>query len=423
MPTMLDQPTESAVRRKQLADEAERRRVISEEAIRMEMEGRQQQLDTGKANLSRVNLENAKANRESSAATMASDAAQWAGADPYKSVEFGKAPPEVRQHFMSAYPDVAAEAPAAWNRAQAQTNNFIPGLENMQVKGAVVDKEGNRSTSYEPRQPDSTELDDDQQKIVEAIGSYNQDPRQTLSRFHPEIRQRIMAAVQTQFPHYDAKEFAVKQQSRKDFTSGVSARNIVALNTAVNHLKGLLDAHKALNNRSVTGWNSISNEVSSQLGSPAIKAFDTNAEAVAAEMARVLTGAAPTVSSIAEQRKNFHSNMSPAQMKAAVDKALELMGGRVNSLHEQWQSAFDKPRDMQFLSPQSRKILQDIGYNPDALDPVHGSSETAPEQPTQPVNGTDEYVPIHSQAEYDALPVGAKYQDSHGKKVTKQAGK
>lgn len=321
--------------------------------------------------------------REDQAATMAGDAAQWA--DAYKTPEM---PPEARQHFADAYPLAQDQVTPAWNAAQMAKGATIPGLENMSEKAATVDAKGNISRTYVPSEAVGAidpslmgeaafaALPESEQTIAKAIASYNM-PISALGRFKPDVKQRILAAAQQGNPNFNAAEYPNRQASRKAFTSGPQAANITSLNTVVNHLEGLLQAHKDLGNSRFPIYNRGVNALKSGTGNPNVTKFDVNANAVASELAKLMKGSGvPTASEMEEWRQQFAASMSPEQLKASVEKALELMAGRIDGLRNQWQSAYDEPRALSFLDPNARAILKRLGYDPHAIDPGDDTPST-----------------------------------------------
>lgn len=117
------------------------RRDMQAQAAKLAQEQQQQALEASRqAKLDAANQ------RTASAGTMASDAAQWAVAPEYAGQSFAQAPAEAKQHFMSAYPELSATAPQAWNTAQRNVSgNPHIGLENLQPgEVAAVDVNGDR---------------------------------------------------------------------------------------------------------------------------------------------------------------------------------------------------------------------------------------------------------------------------------------
>lgn len=416
-----------------LDDEDAKRDILSQRQA-----AERQQMEHAKAIEARAQTDQTRqttadeAKRQESVARV--DARQWAGTPGYDQ-PYEKLPDEARTHFDTHYvPEVAANAPAIYNQALRERTGKIPGLDDMDVVGATNDPAtGRTSLSYKPKvNPEATgDLTDNQRTIAEAIANYSMPPAQALGRFSQSDREKIMAHASGL--GYDAKEYPTRLASRKDFTSGKAAASITSLNTLIHHFDQVMESQKALTNTFAPIANAPLNYLKKNVaGNADITKFETNANAVAEEMAKLLKGGVATKGEIEEWKSKLDPSLNQDQLEGNIAEMMRLVAGRVDGLRNQWQSAYDKPRDLPFIDDASQSILKKHGFNPKMIDP--GSTEgdpgpvatadvTAPAGKPAPRGApatTPELPTITTQAQYDALPPGSRYRDSTGKPATKK---
>jgi hypothetical protein len=171
---------------------------------------------------------------------------------------------------------------------------------------------------------------------------------------------------------FDAKEYAVRMSTRRDFSSGNAAKNARSLNTAVHHLDTLKKAGDELQNRSLQWWNAAANYGLEKIGDSRPTKFLTTASALSGELANVFKNTSGTDQEIKEWHKNISAAQSPEQIKGNTDTIINLIAGRLAALTNQYEKAMGKPKDFTLLSERSRKILESLGAKVDDLDPVGG---------------------------------------------------
>lgn len=225
-------------------------------------------------------------------------------------------------------------------------------------------------------------LSEEQKGIVRGLTSYNYPWPGSFAMRDPKW-QALMGRAEMYDPDFDAKEYQVRFNLRRDFTSGKAANNIRAINTLVGHLDSLNNAGDELANSENRVWNWIKNRgVGTVTGVPQVQKFLSAATAVENELASVFRGTgAATIQEIKEWRKTLNELKTPSEIKVAIQMAVELMGSRMKALEAQYESGIGKPKDFSFLSPQSTKILEKMGMNPTDLDPNVGT--TIPQQYSQ----------------------------------------
>jgi len=179
---------------------------------------------------------------------------------------------------------------------------------------------------------------------------------------NPRVQLAIDVASQAD-PTLDEANAKTRVATRKDFTSGVSARNITGLNTAIGHLKSLQSYAKAMNNFSSPDLNRLVNGFEeNRLGDPRYNNFRTTVQAFATELAKVFKGTgAPSLSEIDDWKKSADTAMSPEQLKGFVDTAAELLQSRIDAVGDAYTRGMGKSADpMTFLNPKARQAFEVI---------------------------------------------------------------
>lgn len=173
----------------------------------------------------------------------------------------------------------------------------------------------------------------------------------------PQMQAIISAAVQAD-PALDAANSNTRVATRKDFTSGVAARNLTALNTALGHLAHLREVGNALNNTWSPDWNAAVNSFQDKrLGDPRVNNFNTVRDAFATEVSKLLKGTgAPSMKEIEDWKARGNANMSQAQLDGFIKQGMEIILPRIQSLGDQYNRGMSKSSDpFSLLSPQAQK--------------------------------------------------------------------
>lgn len=357
--------------------------------------------------------------------TMGADLAQWADAPEYRGQDYQHIAPEAKQHMLDAYGEIANEVPSAWNAAQRTTTGNpeigIPVTPQGVIESRTVNPKGDVTRSYqydtsaqvEPAEGDPlSNLPKGEADMAREIAAYRF-PFTSLSRIPGQQRLRILNAAAQVNPDFDANQYQTRQSTMKSFAAGPDAANIAAANTAIGHIDGMLKAGNSLGNTDVQLVNRAKNFWQRETGNPNQVDFATKADAVASELSKLFKGTgAATDQEIKEWRKNLSPAMSPEQIKAAANSAMELMASRLDALKSKYQGGMGKPPERSFLSPKSLAILRQNGLG---VPESQGQTEATQEAPVTPQIPT-----VNSQAEYDSLPKGSRYQDSNGKTAIKR---
>ena len=409
------------------------------ERLRQEQEAQLRQ----EAMLNLSQQQNQAKQDEQTGRTLAVDAYQWAQHPDYQGKSFAQATkdhPEVADHFsVDRYGKGALDAAEAWNQAQTKQTGvatgqpvapITPAMHLAAAKagfapipGETADQLATRmATAKAPAEYE--DMSENERAIVDKIAKYEMPPPTNRGGMPPESRARIMGALATQYPEYDAKEYQSRQASLTGFKEGPEAKNITSANTTIGHLGALSEAAKNLGNSSTlpgitNPTRNIVGNITSADRQKKLVNFNSKANAAASELAKVFTGNVPAMQQIREWRSTLDPNMAPEAMQQSITSAIELLGSRLTALNDQWEKGAKGPRTEPFLKPESVKILRALGADPEAIDPLGTKmAETPTEEKKQQQPGT---IPtINSQAEYDALPKGASYTDSTGKTAVKR---
>ncbi len=200
--------------------------------------------------------------------------------------------------------------------------------------------------------------------MVKSLTDYTMNPANISSRGN--TRATIMAYAHQYDPTFDESQFANRAAIRKDYTSGQTAKNIISLNTSVNHLSDLAANFKNLPNGDITKFNTIKDWWSANVGKGDVTKVVTDLNAVAGELAKTFKGTGATDQEVGAIEKGISVNSSPAQFKAFIEEATNLLGGRIDALNGSYQTAVGKPFERSFINPDTQTKLSNLksqGYD------------------------------------------------------------
>lgn len=194
--------------------------------------------------------------------------------------------------------------------------------------------------------------------------------------------QNMLQMVSQYDPTFDAINFNARVGTRKDFTSGTSAKSITALNTVIGHLNTFSKAADALDNTNLPAYNSIANWVSSNSGDPRVKQFENTRKAVADELTRVWRGTGGAEGDIQAWLNTMSAAGSPAQLHGVIKNIGDLLESRINALQDQYKRGMGTTEQpMQFLTREARTTL-------DRLEQKTSGVEVQPAAPVLAPPGT-----------------------------------
>lgn len=219
--------------------------------------------------------------------------------------------------------------------------------------------------------------------LIKGVADYNINPssistskKQAMGGF---TQSQILALASQYNPNFDEKSYATRAAMQKNITSGAYSQTITAANTLIQHLQKLQADYSKLGNTGVLGnvLNPVKNTEMNLMGSGATTAVDTDIAAVASEAAKIYKGTgSATDQEITDWQKSISPNATPDQMKAAITSITDLMGGKLSTLSDNYQSVMGQPGSFQILTDQNAKALQSLGIDPSTVDPTYGNSPT-----------------------------------------------
>jgi hypothetical protein len=163
-------------------------------------------------------------------------------------------------------------------------------------------------------------------------------------------------------------DFKIRQQVRKNYTSGKDFQVTKSINTVVDHGAQLEKAIEKLGNNNYLSaiTNPIRDAILSQTDPEYIKAkqgFKTNAENFAREMDFALSGGRPTVSGAAHQREAFDALAAQVGQKEALRKSIELLEARLREHQRGYEEALPpgtKQGIVPHLEPKTESFIKRI---------------------------------------------------------------
>jgi hypothetical protein len=166
-----------------------------------------------------------------------------------------------------------------------------------------------------------------------------------------------------------------KRKGQTSWASGqTNAKTVTALNTAVDHMGVLESAAKALKNGDWQTGNKIANAIGVNMGANEKTNFDAVATFLAGEIEKVISGGNPTIEGTRNARAMFPAEGSNAQIFGAIEKARQILGGKVNALNLEHQGAFNGASltDRKRLTPATVAAFQGVLQSHGEAPPTSG---------------------------------------------------
>ncbi len=178
--------------------------------------------------------------------------------------------------------------------------------------------------------------------------------------------QGVIDAAVKYDPSFDAVNYNARSKTRADFTSGKSAQQVNALNTAIGHMDRLLQVTDALGNLHegslgplTTTANEVKNWFSQNFGSKAVPSFNVVRKAVADELTRVWRQAGGSEQDIQENLRNMSSSNTPEQLYGAVGEFGHLLESKLDNLKEQYRQGMGTD-PVNMVTPEARRVLDKV---------------------------------------------------------------
>jgi len=174
--------------------------------------------------------------------------------------------------------------------------------------------------------------------------------------------QKLLGQTLQYDPSFDAIDYGARFNTRKDFTSGQSSRNIKALNTAIGHVSQLADQISGTASQGgypfATTVNRAVNAYERGSGDPGITKFTQTAGAVSSELTQVFRGTGGAEADVQRYLSELDPNASLDQKKAAVGNILGLLKSRLDALNDQYTKGMgNASQGLDVLDPHSKQAL------------------------------------------------------------------
>lgn len=210
--------------------------------------------------------------------------------------------------------------------------------------------------------------------LVKGLADYSVNPSAFSTRQYKGVSgmttSQVIALAKQYDPTYDEKQYATRAAMQKYITTGAGAQTITAANTLIKHLQLLSDSAKKLPGHSFTPLNTAGNFLNTVGGRNVVTNFNTEAQAVASEAAKVYKGSgSPAEGEIQQFQKDFNADMSPDQLQGAIKAMIDLMAGKLSTLSDNYTSTMGKPGDYRVLTPDAATALTNMGFDPSNVDP------------------------------------------------------
>jgi hypothetical protein len=230
--------------------------------------------------------------------------------------------------------------------------------------------------------------------LVKGIATYDVNPVTAVSA-RGGNREKVMAWVLQVNPGYKVDEFSNRAPTRKAFTTGVQGQQINAINTAIGHIDQLTGLADQLQTGGFVPGNRAWNAVRTAFGADEVTNFDTLKDALAGEVASVLSKGGATVSGIAEAKEKIHAANSAQQLAGYVKTLIPVMGSKLGALDYQYHQAMGADDAFSALSPATKAILSKHGVDPAGHGGGGGAAAAGPKdgdrKPIPGGLGTAEY--------------------------------
>lgn len=185
--------------------------------------------------------------------------------------------------------------------------------------------------------------------------------------------QQMLTSVAQYDPEFDAVNYNARSKTRADFTSGKSAQNIKALNTAIGHL-GVLDSQIGSTwSTWATPFNYVANAGQKLTGGAGAKNYEQTASAVASELTQVFRGSGGAEADVKRYLEELNSDASEEQKKSAVANITSLLQSRLEAVGDQYKQGMGRSIDpLTLLNPHAQEVMNRLapGNNPTPSAPA-----------------------------------------------------
>lgn len=288
------------------------------------------------------------------------------------------APPQQAAAPQQTYPGLKRPPPAVGTTVNGYT--YMGGDPRSQDPNVWKPASGDEFLGSLP-------LDNEKKTLVKAIANYELPPgSQRGGLGTPEVQQLLSLAKQYN-PEFDAKNYPAIQKTRTEIANPDSRFNLTktALNTAIDHARGLAESADALHNHQSPMLNAAGNWVEQHvMGDPRQGNFNQNAQLLAGEVVKAATGSANGggEGDRIQQNANYPVNGSPDQQNQAIGKTVDLLKGKLDEMTATLRQAGNpKANALELLSPSARQSWETLSKRYGAGGTSSMGSGAAPASP------------------------------------------
>jgi hypothetical protein len=195
--------------------------------------------------------------------------------------------------------------------------------------------------------------------MIDMVGQGRVDLATALQRVGPGAKDAFLKQLDAKYPGYSQATYGVEKKVEEKFTSGNVSDQLMAINTAREHMKTFRSLADALDNTDVQALNKLGNAFGVQFGSDKATNFRIAAQAFGGEVGKAFDGAGVVAGEREQAEKNFNDAMAKGQFKGAIETVDKLLAGKQKSAKETYEQ--NKQGKPNFGGQQSDKHSDPLG--------------------------------------------------------------
>jgi len=165
-------------------------------------------------------------------------------------------------------------------------------------------------------------------------------------------------------PTFDTTNYQKRYKTAQDFSpSGASGKQVIALNTMIQHVGELKDAFDNLHNSGSPALNAVLNPLAYQsgLGARGLNDYNLNARTAAQEIESLWKKGAGNAADIEAMTKDLSSSADPGSANKVFAKMATLAAGKLQALKSAYQNGMGNSGvPLQLVTPESLQTMQKI---------------------------------------------------------------
>jgi len=165
-------------------------------------------------------------------------------------------------------------------------------------------------------------------------------------------------------PTFDTTNYQKRYKTAQDFSpSGASGKQVIALNTMIQHIGELKDAFDNLHNSGSPALNAVLNPLAYQsgLGARGLNDYNLNARTAAQEIESLWKKGAGNAADIEAMTKDLSSSADPGSANKVFAKMATLAAGKLQALKSAYQNGMGNSGvPLQLVTPESLQTMQKI---------------------------------------------------------------